>query len=227
MRILIVEDEADMQQALCYGMRKCGYAVDSTDDGIDAAALCEVNDYDLIILDLNLLGMDGIDTLRAIRALNKHVKVLILSARSKIEDKIKGLDEGASDYMTKPFHFKELEARVRALLRRSFIQNEAALSRGGLYLDTNKKHASFNGFPLELSMREFAIIEYLMVNMDRVVSAEELMEHVCDSEADPFSNQMKVYISTIRRKLAAYTDKTIIKNIRGAGYIINKEEPLC
>lgn len=227
MRLLIVEDEADMQQALCYGMRKCGYAVDTTGDGRDAIDLCEMNDYDLIILDLNLLGMDGINVLKHIRAMHKPIKVLILSARSEIEDKIEGLDEGASDYMTKPFHFKELEARVRVLLRRSFKQIEAALSRGGLYLDTNKKRASFNGSLIDLSMREFAILEYLMMNMDRPVSAEELLEHVCDSEADPFSNQIKVYISTIRRKLAVFTDEVIIKNIRGAGYIINKENSLC
>lgn len=227
MKILIVEDEKDMQQALCYGMRKSGYAVDAADNGQDAVELCEYNDYDLVILDLNLPGMDGLNVLKHIREKNLPAKVLILSTRCDISDKIEGLDGGASDYMTKPFHFKELEARVRVLLRRTFIQNEAALSRGGLYLDTNKKQACFKGMPIELSMREFSILEYLMMNMGRPVSAEELLEHVCDSEADPFSNQIKVYISTIRRKLAAFSDENIIKNIRGAGYVINKEDAEC
>lgn len=225
MKLLIVEDEEDLREALCYGLRKCGYAVDATGDGADAVDLCEVNEYDLVVLDLNLPGLDGMEALRRIRPLG-NAKVLILSARSGIDDKIGGLDEGASDYLTKPFHFKELEARVRALLRRSFVQQEAALTRGGLLLDTNAKTARFGDAPLELSMREFAILEYLMRSMGRPVSAGELLEHVWDSEADPFTNQIKVYISTIRRKLSAFTDERIIKSIRGAGYVIEREESL-
>ena len=152
--------------------------------------------------------------------------MLILSARSELADKIIGLDSGASDYLTKPFHFEELEARIRMLLRKSFIQTEAALTRGGLCQDSNLKTAAFQGKPLEFSMREFAILEYLMIHMGRLVSAEELLEHVWDREADPFSNQVKVYISVIRRKLQAVTDEEIIRSIRGAGYLIDKEEPL-
>lgn len=227
MRLLIVEDEEDIQEALCYGLRKRGYAVDAAGDGVDAVGLCEVNDYDLVILDLNLPGLDGMDVLRQVRALGKPTKTLILSARSTIDDKIEGLDEGASDYLTKPFHFGELEARVRMLLRRAFIQAGADLTWGGLRLDTNGKTASFRGEPLELSMREFAILEYLMSNMGRPVSAEELLEHVWDSETDPFTNQVKVYISTIRRKLSAFTSETVIRSIRGAGYVIDQEEAPC
>lgn len=222
MRLLIVEDEEDLQEALCYGLRKCGYAVDVTGDGADAVELCGINDYDLVILDLNLPGLDGMEALERIRALEKPTKILILSARCGIADKIGGLDRGASDYLTKPFHFGELEARVRALLRRSFIQSDAALTRGGIRLDMNAKTACFDGSPIALSMREFSILEYLMRNMGRPVSAEELLEHVWDREADPFTNQVKVYISTIRRKLSAFTDETVIKSIRGAGYLIEK-----
>ena len=150
-----------------------------------------------------------------------------MSARSELEDKVAGLDGGASDYLTKPFHFEELEARIRMLLRRSFIQEEASLKRGGLCLETNLKTVSFNEHPLDFSMREFAILEYLMRNSGRAVSAEELMEHIWDSQADPFSNQVKVYISVIRRKLLAVTDEEIIRNIRGAGYLIDKKEDIC
>lgn len=221
MKLLIVEDEADMQDALCYGLRKRGYAVDSTGNGADAVALCEINDYDLVVLDLNLPGLDGMEVLSHIKSLKKPAKILILSARSELTDKISGLDGGASDYLTKPFHFEELEARIRMLLRRSFIQAEATLKRGGLCLDRNLKTINFDGKRLEFSMREFAILEYLLANMGRPVSAEELLEHVWDSEADPFSNQVKVYISVIRRKLLAVTSEEIIKSIRGAGYLID------
>lgn len=226
MRLLIVEDEEDMREALCYGLRRCGYAVDAAGDGADAVEQCGINEYDLVVLDLNLPGLDGMEVLRHIRSMENPAKVLILSARSELADKIIGLDSGASDYLTKPFHFEELEARIRMLLRRSFIQTEAALTRGGLCLDSNLKTAAFQGKPLEFSMREFAILEYLMIHMGRPVSAEELLEHVWDREADPFSNQVKVYISVIRRKLQAVTDEEIIRSIRGAGYLIDKEEPL-
>lgn len=227
MKLLIVEDETDMREALCYGLQKRGYAVDSAGDGAEAADLCEVNRYDLVVLDLNLPGMDGMEVLRHIHSMEEPAKVLILSARSELTDKIAGLDGGACDYLTKPFHFQELEARIRMLLRRSFTQADAALTWGGLCLDTNARTAGYDGIPLELSMREFAILEYLMQNMGRPVSAEELLEHVWDSEADPFSNQVKVYISVIRRKLLAVTEKEIIKNIRGAGYLIGGEEKTC
>lgn len=217
----MVEDEEDMREALCYGLRKHGYAVDAAGDGADAVQLCQINDYDLIVLDLNLPGLDGMEVLKRIRALNGTVKILILSARSGLSDKITGLDGGASDYLTKPFHFEELEARIRMLLRRSFIQEEAVLTCGNLCLNTNSKTVSFDGKLLDFSMREFAVLEYLMARMGRPVSAEELMEHVWDNEADPFSNQVKVYISVIRRKLQAVTREEIIRSIRGAGYVID------
>ncbi|MBS6952034.1 MAG: response regulator transcription factor [Enterocloster asparagiformis] len=227
MRLLIVEDEEDMQEALCYGLRRRGYAVDAVGDGAEAAGLCEINDYDLVVLDLNLPGMDGMEVLEHIRSLGKPTRVLILSARSELADKLAGLDGGAGDYLTKPFHFEELEARIRVLLRRSFVQTGTALTRGGLRLDTNLKTVSYHGRPLEFTMREFAILEYLMAHMGRPVSAEELLEHVWDREADPFSNQVKVYISVIRRKLQAVTDEEIIQSIRGAGYRIDREEEPC
>ena len=131
MRLLIVEDEEDMREALCYGLRRRGYAVDAAGDGADAVEQCGINEYDLVVLDLNLPGLDGMEVLRHIRSMENPAKVLILSARSELADKISGLDSGASDYLTKPFHFEELEARIRMLLRRSFIQTEAALTRGG------------------------------------------------------------------------------------------------
>lgn len=119
MRLLIVEDEEDMREALCYGLRRCGYAVDAAGDGADAVEQCGINEYDLVVLDLNLPGLDGMEVLKHIRSMENPAKVLILSARSELADKISGLDSGASDYLTKPFHFEELEARIRMLLRRS------------------------------------------------------------------------------------------------------------
>lgn len=225
MRLLIVEDEEDLLEFLGYGLRKRGYAVDSTGNGTDAVELCEINHYDLVILDLNLPGLDGMEVLKRIRSQRKDTRVLILSARSGFEDKIMGLDEGASDYLTKPFHFGELEARVRALLRRSFSEYETILVRGKLKLDTIEKKVSYDGNPIcSLTMREFAILEYLMANVGRPVSAEELLEHVWDNNANPFTNQIKVYISNIRRKLSEFTEEPIIKSIRNAGYIIEREE---
>ena len=117
MRLLIVEDEEDMREALCYGLRRCGYAVDAAGDGADAVEQCGINEYDLVVLDLNLPGLDGMEVLKHIRSMENPAKVLILSARSELADKISGLDSGASDYLTKPFHFEELEARIRMLLR--------------------------------------------------------------------------------------------------------------
>ena len=127
MRLLIVEDEEDMREALCYGLRRRGYAVDAAGDGADAVEQCGINEYDLVVLDLNLPGLDGMEVLKHIRSMENPAKVLILSARSELADKISGLDSGASDYLTKPFHFEELEARIRMLLRRSFIQDRKSV----------------------------------------------------------------------------------------------------
>lgn len=221
LKVLVVEDDLSLQRAVSKGLRKFGYAVDTASDGEEALQYVEVNEYDAIVLDLNLPRMDGIDVLRAIRERNQELKVLILSARSEVEDKIDGLDSGANDYMTKPFHFKELEARLRALLRRQFIMKDTFLTHGELRLDTAMKQVYVIERKIDVTKKEYGILEYLMTHKDKVVSANELIEHVWDSEADLFSNSFKVHINSLKKKLGVhYGEKEIIKNIRGQGYFM-------
>lgn len=224
MKLLLIEDEEDLIEALEYGLRKQGYIVDTAMDGREGLDLSYINEYDLIILDLNLPSMDGLDILKEIRKRDQICKILILSARSDYDQRIEGLDYGANDYLVKPFDFGELLARIRALLRRQFIQQDPKLKHGFLVLDTTKRLVTYDGFQIELSPKEFSILQYLMINQDRTISAEELMEHVWHSDNDMFSNAVKVHISTLRKKIAQYTEEEIISNIRGAGYIIHKIE---
>ncbi|OZB90984.1 response regulator transcription factor [Paenibacillus sp. XY044] len=224
MRILVVEDEMSLRKALCNGLKKYGYGVDPANDGEHALELIEIYAYDLVILDLNLPKMNGMDVLREVRKTNKQLRVLILSARTEVEDKISGLDAGANDYLSKPFHFKELEARIRALLRREFIQKDAVHTHGNVTMDTALKYVTVNGQRIELTKKEYSILEYFFMNKGRIMSAEELIEHIWDGEANLFSNSFKVHINSLKKKLAKYTgDKVLIKNTRGLGYFISKE----
>lgn len=224
MKILLIEDEEDLIEALASGLKKNGYAVDMVTDGRDGLDLSYINDYDLIILDLNLPSMDGLEVLAEIRKRDQECKILILSARSDYSQRIEGLDRGANDYLVKPFDFGELLARVRALLRRMFIQQNTKLEYGDLMIDTAKRSVAYHRNLIELSPKEFAILEYLMIHKGRAISAEEIMEHVWHSDNDMFSNAVKVHISTLRKKLSVYSKENIILNIRGAGYIINEKE---
>lgn len=221
-KLLLIEDEADIRNALHKGLAKCGYLVDEAEDGEAGLLLYEVNQYDLVILDLNLPTMDGLKVLAEIRKKDVETKVLILSARWEIDHKVEGLDLGANDYMVKPFHFAELEARIRALLRRQFVQGSAILTYGPLQMDTATKAVQVAGEGLELTGKEYAILNYLLLNQGRVVSAETLIEHLWDSDADLFSNAIKVHISMLRKKIGAYWDQELIRNIRGMGYILGE-----
>lgn len=224
MRILVVEDEMSLRKALCNGLKKYGYGVDPANDGEHALELIEIYAYDLVILDLNLPKMNGMDVLRKVRKTNKQLRVLILSARTEVEDKISGLDAGANDYLSKPFHFKELEARIRALLRRQFIEQDSVHTHGNITMDTALKCVSVNDQKIELTKKEYSILECLFLNKGRIMSAEELIEHVWDSEANLFSNSFKVHINSLKKKLAKHTgDKGLIQNTRGLGYFISKE----
>lgn len=220
MKLLIVEDEQDIRNAIKRGLIKKGYAVDTAEDGADALELNFINDYDLIVLDLNLPGIDGLDVLRKIRQQNKTKRILILSARSDVSDRIAGLDFGANDYLTKPFHFDELEARIRSLLRRDFVQKDAIVRCCDICLDTVSRDVLECGAKISLTKTEFSILEYLMLHQERPVSAEELIEHIYDSETDMFSNAISVHIHSLRKKLS----RNIIKNIRGIGYQITDDQ---
>lgn len=225
MRLLIIEDEEQMLSALTRGFKQLGYAVDGSEDGALGLMLAQTNDYDVLILDLNLPGMDGLEVLRQIRRINQEQKILVLSARSSFDERIVGLDCGANDYLVKPFDFGELAARVRNLLRRNFIQNPTLLEFYGLTLNT-RQHSliTASGGNISLPHKEYAILEYLLLNRGRPVSAEELIEHIWQEEDGLFSNAIKVHISILRKKLAATGAPTAIITIRGAGYLIKEEE---
>jgi len=216
MKLLIIEDEAALRKALAKGFLKHGYILDTAEDGEMALDLYFSNQYNLIILDLNLPVIDGLDVLTEIRKENKEVPVLILSARCEVSDKIIGLDMGANDYLAKPFHFDELEARVRALLRRDFKTADTVIAAGAIRLDTSLKKVFYNKDEIQLTKKEYGIFEYLMLNKGRVISINELTESVWESDADMYSNTVKVHINAMRKKLP----DGIIKNKKGQGYYV-------
>lgn len=225
MKLLIIEDEEDLVGALTLGFKRLGYAVDIVMDGREGLEMIFINEYDLVILDLNLPSMDGLDILKEIRKTDDEQKILILSARSDYGDRIKGLDIGANDYLVKPFDFGELAARVRSLLRRSFIQKSINLKYENITIDTASRCVYNNeNKNIDLSPKEFGILEYLMINKGRTVSAEELIEHIWHGDNSMFSNVIKVHISTLRKKLNEYCENEIISNVRGSGYIIKNTE---
>lgn len=220
MKILIVEDDKKLRDSLSEGLLLKGYAIDMAIDGESADEKCFCENYDLIILDLNLPKMDGFSVLKSLRKEKLDIPVLILSARDNIEDKVKGLDLGANDYLTKPFHFAELEARIRSLLRRKTVLENTVLSSDSLYFDTVSRTVTAAGFPVALTSKENAILEYLLLHKGRVIKLEELIEHVWNSNADTFSNSVRVHMSSLRRKLKAQLGYDPIDNIIGEGYVI-------
>jgi len=217
LRLLVVEDEKKLCDMIAKSLHQAGYEVDTCNDGEEALDMIYAEMYDLIVLDLNLPGMDGMDILRELRKENEETKVLILSARSQIADKVDGLDAGANDYMEKPFHLQELEARVRSLTRRKFVQKNIC---GGLRFDTRERVAYADGTPVSLTRKENGILEYLLLNQGRPVSQEELIEHVWDSSVDSFSGSIRVHMSSLRKKLKAGLGYDPIVNKIGEGYKI-------
>lgn len=223
MKVLIVEDERKLLRLLKEGLDLLGYVTDVAKDGEEALDLAYVECYDIIILDINLPKKDGFEVLRDIRQFDKEVNIIMLTARSDIDDRVKGLDYGANDYMTKPFDLKELDARMRSLLRRKSIQEETEITINGITFDTVKRLATYKGESLGLTAKETGIIEYLFLNRDRYVSVEELMDHVWDSNADDFSNTVRVHMSSLRKKIKKATGENYIENSIGKGYKIYEE----
>lgn len=224
MKLLLVEDEEILSKVIGKGLKKCGYAVDHAYDGEEALELFEINSYNLIILDLNIPKIDGIEVLKTIRKTNKDINVIILSARCDVEQKIEGLDSGANDYLTKPFDFGELDARIRCLLRRNFVQNNSIINCGEISMDTAQKLVYVNDTSIKLTKKEYGILEYLMHNKGKIISTEEIIEHVWDSESDPFSNAFKYHIHSIKKKIVPLLNNDeFIKNIRGQGYMVDEK----
>lgn len=220
MRILVIEDEQDLANAIANGLRKQGYAADTAYDGEEALFMVDVNDYDLLILDLNLPKIDGVEVCRKVRTWSTSIGILMLTARSSLDDRIIGLDYGADDYLVKPFHFPELIARVRAILRRKGEHRHTILRNGDLVLDPNTSKGYFKESIIGLTVKEFAIVEYLMRNVGRIVSQEELLEHVWGEDSNLFTQVIKVHINNIRKKLKAVNANDIISTVKGRGYIL-------
>ncbi|MPZ71269.1 MAG: response regulator [Actinobacteria bacterium] len=218
MRVLVVEDEADLADAIARGLRNEGYAVDVAYDGDDALDKAAINTYDLVCLDLNLPGADGLEICSRLRGAEDGPRVLMLTARDTLDDRVTGLDRGADDYLVKPFEFAELSARIRALLRRDSGRSGAVLEVGDLILDTARHEATRSGRTLALTPKEFALLRYFMSHPGEVLSAEDLLEHVWDEHADPFTNTVRVTVMTLRRKLAEAHDDQPIETVVGTGY---------
>ena len=224
MRLLLIEDEPTLRESVAKKLRRSGYETDDCGDGEAALELLAAERYDLVLLDLNLPKVDGMTVLRTLRRTDLETPVLILSARSEISDKVEGLDAGANDYLAKPFHLAELEARIRSLTLRQFTQQDVLLTCGDLAFDTRSRTASVNAQALTLTRKETGILEYLMVHQGRPVSQEELMDHVWDNSVDSFSNSIRVHISALRKKLRAALGYDPIRNRIGEGYLMGGEE---
>ena len=224
MHLLVIEDERALCETIVRSLRRQAYSVDYCYDGEKALELLGVERYDLVLLDLNLPGKDGMTVLRTLRQSDRETRVLILSARSEVEDKVAGLDAGANDYLAKPFHLAELEARIRSLTLRHFTQQDVLLSCGELTFDTRSRTAAVRGEALTLTRKETGILEYLMVHQGRPVSQEELMDHVWDNSVDNFSNSIRVHISALRKKLRTALGYDPIRNRIGEGYLMGGEE---
>jgi DNA-binding response OmpR family regulator len=223
MRLLVVEDEEDLAEALRVGLTRAGYAVDIATDAAQAYQRVTVNAYDLMLLDVNLPDTDGFTLCGQIRrgevpVSGGDLRVLMLTARGTLPDRVRGLDEGADDYLVKPFALAELLARVRALLRRDTNGGSAVLRVGPLRLDTARHEASRGERPLQLTPKEFGVLEYLMTRPGHVISAEELLEHVWDENVDPFTQTVRVIVGTLRRKLTADGEPPLIETVIGRGY---------
>jgi len=220
MRLLLVEDDPRIARFVTKGLEEQSYAVDVVANGNDAVYQVEINDYDLVVLDVMIPGRDGFATCRSIRSLGKRMPILMLTARDAVEDRITGLDSGADDYLTKPFEFGELLARLRALLRRPNELLAAQIVVGDLVLDTASQTAKRGNRSISLTTKEYALLEFLARNAGRVVGRAEIAEHVWDESFDPFSNLIEVYVNRLRRKLGDAAGKPLLQTRRGSGYIL-------
>jgi DNA-binding response OmpR family regulator len=219
MRLLVVDDEIDLANAVAKGLRREGYAVDVVGSGAEALDQLSFTEYDLVCLDLTMPGIDGLDVCRQLRATpGSQPRVLMLTARDAVADRVTGLDVGADDYLVKPFSFPELAARVRTLLRRDTPHHSAQLRVGPLELDDARRTARRAGRELDLTAKEFALLRYFMTHPGVVLSQEHLLEHVWDTNADPFTNTVRVTVGTLRRTLSVGDEAPLLETVIGSGY---------
>jgi heavy metal response regulator len=220
-RVLLVEDDPRIARFVAQGLREQSYAVDVTADGEDALYKASVNDYDAVVLDVMIPGRDGFEVCRELRASGSNVPVIMLTARDTIEDRITGLDTGADDYLTKPFEVAELLARLRALLRRGHVVRPTSIHIADLTIDTQAHRVIRGGHLIELTAKEYALLEYLAREQGRVLSRAEIAEHVWDENFDPLSNLIDVNINRLRRKMDDGFPLSLIHTRRGEGYMLS------
>lgn len=222
MRILIVEDDSRLLTQLDQLMQKSGYSVDLADDGGKADFLLNEHPYDLAIIDIGLPVMDGFEVIQRARKNSVKCPILILTARDRWQEKVEGLDAGADDYLTKPFHNEELLARTKALIRRSAGQANPLIEKGPITLDTLAEEVSVNGDILDLTAYEYKVLEYLILNPQKIVSKTELTEHIYDQDFDLDSNVIEVFVGRLRKKIDPEGTVKPIETLRGRGYRINR-----
>jgi DNA-binding response OmpR family regulator len=221
MRLLIVEDDSVAAELLAKGFRENAYAVDVAPDGLAALQRALVYEYDLVVLDVLLPGIDGLEVCRRLRKRGVAVPVIMLTARGGVEERVAGLDAGADDYLPKPFHFSELLARVRALLRRGPVLGPTVQKVGDLSIDTRTRRVERNGKPIELTAKEYTLLAYMTRHQGQVVSRTDISEHVWDEHFDPTSNVIDVYVQRLRRKIDDGHAQRLIHTRRGAGYVLD------
>jgi DNA-binding response OmpR family regulator len=223
MKILIIEDYDPLRNSLVKGLQESDFAVDASGDGEEGLWYAESNEYDVIVLDLMLPGKSGWDILKTLRKKGKRTPILILTARDEVEDRVKGLDLGADDYLTKPFAFEELLARIRALIRRMYQQRNPIVEIADLKIDTVRKEVSRNDKHINLTPREYALLEYLAYRKGEVVSRSDIWEHVYDFHSEGTSNVVDVYIGYLRRKIDQGFSPQLLHTRRGMGYWLGVE----
>ena len=223
MKILLAEDEVDLNNVVTRYLKKNGYSVDSVLDGEEALDYLEYSEYDLVILDIMMPKVDGFEVIKKLRDKGNHTSVLMLTARDSADDKVKGLDLGADDYIVKPFDFNELMARIRAVVRRKYGNSSNKLVIGDLILDTSEKSVTRAGKQIELTGKEYEVLEYLMQSKNRILSRNQIKEHVWDFDYEGDSNIIDVLIKNIRKKIDIEDGKQIIYTKRGLGYVIKED----